>query len=72
MGFVAIGLFEGYLDDLVGLEATMLSKQGMYGDLLVEHEGASTSEGREDPWAFHLGEAEQGFLEHTSPRTPPK
>jgi putative ABC transport system permease protein len=63
VGFLAIGLFEGYLDDLAISQAATLSKQGMYGDLVIERTGASTSEGHEDPWAFHLGEAEQAFLD---------
>lgn len=63
MGFVAIGLFEGFLDDFAGSKAAMYSKRGMYGDLLVEREGASSSEGHEDPFAFHLGEVEQSFLD---------
>ena len=63
VGFVAIGLFEGYLDNLMVFQATAMSKQGMYGDLLVEREGASSSEGHEDPWAFHLGEREQSFID---------
>jgi putative ABC transport system permease protein len=62
-GFLAIGLFEGYLGELTVAQGETLSRQAMYGDLVVEREGASSSEGREDPWAFHLGEAEQAFLE---------
>lgn len=63
VGFVAIGLFEGYLDDLDTTQSAVLTKQGMYGDLLVELRGASSSEGREDPWTFLMGEAEQAFLD---------
>jgi putative ABC transport system permease protein len=63
VGFVAIGLFEGYLADLTRAQADALSKQGMFGDLLIERTGASSSAGREDPWAFHLGPDEQRFID---------
>ncbi len=63
VGFVAIGLFEGYLADLTHAQGEALSKQGMFGDLLIERTGASSSAGREDPWAFHLSVEEQRFID---------
>jgi putative ABC transport system permease protein len=63
VGFVAIGLFEGYLTELGGSQSDTISRQSMLGDVIVERADASARAGREDPWGHQLGEPEQAFLE---------
>jgi len=63
VGFVAIGLFEGYLSDLEDLQGLWYEQRAMFGSLMVERRGASTSEGRQDPIKFLLTRDEQAFVE---------
>lgn len=63
VGFVAIALFSGYLDDLATRQARMLSLRSMLGDVIVEHADARARAHRDDPWAHQLGDAEQRFVE---------
>jgi len=63
VGFVAIGLFEGYLSDLEELQGLWYERRAMFGSLMVERRGASTSEGRQDPIKFLLSRDEQAFVE---------
>jgi putative ABC transport system permease protein len=63
VGFVAIGLFEGYLEDLNALQRDWYVHRGMMGHVILERRGASGSPGREDPWAFSLHAGEQAFIE---------
>lgn len=63
VGFIAIGLFQGYLADLEALQRDWYVHRGMMGHVIVERRGASGSEGREDPWKFSLHGEEQQFLE---------
>ncbi|MBI1949415.1 MAG: hypothetical protein HYS27_27260, partial [Deltaproteobacteria bacterium] len=63
VGFVAIALFSGYLDDLARRQARMLSQRSMLGDIVVEHTAARDRMQRDDPWAHQLGDAEQRFIE---------
>lgn len=59
VGFVAIGLFEGYLTDLEAIQREWYVHRGMTGHVIVEQRGAFESEGRQDPWKFALGREEQ-------------
>lgn len=63
VGFVAIGLFEGYISELDRFQADWYTYRGMLGHVLIEKRGASGSEGREDPWAYALGRDEQQFVD---------
>ena len=63
VGFVAIGLFSGYLDDLAWRQMAQLSKKSMMGDIIVEHEQASDRAHRDDFWGHQLGAKEQAFLD---------
>jgi putative ABC transport system permease protein len=63
VGFVAIGLFEGYLSDLEDLQAHWYSQRSMLGDLLIEKRGASSQEALDDPWRFALQPREQAFID---------
>lgn len=63
VGFIAIGLFEGYLTDLEALQRDWYVHRGMMGHVIVEHRGFSGTEGREDPWAHSLHREEQQFLD---------
>lgn len=63
VGFVAIALFQGYLGDLEDIQARWNEERGMLGSLVVEREGASSGEGRQDPMAFALSSADQAFVD---------
>lgn len=63
VGFVAIGLFEGYLHDLEDIQRAWYVHRGMMGHVIVERRGASGSEGREDPWKYSLQRQEQDFID---------
>lgn len=63
VGFVAIGLFEGYLHDLEAIQRNWYIHRGMMGHVIVEHRGASGSNGREDPWKYALHGSEQAFVD---------
>lgn len=54
VGFIAIGLFEGYLRDLEDLQREWYVHRGMTGHVIVQRQGASGSEGRQDPWLYTL------------------
>ncbi|MGE3840933.1 MAG: ABC transporter permease [Vicinamibacterales bacterium] len=63
VGFVAIGLFEGYLHDLEVIQRDWYIHRGMLGHVVIEQRGASGREGREDPWRFSLHGREQAFID---------
>jgi putative ABC transport system permease protein len=63
VGFIAIGLFEGYLADLNALQREWYIHRGMMGHVIVEQRGASGSAGREDPWKYALHRDEQAFID---------
>ncbi|MCA9516289.1 MAG: FtsX-like permease family protein [Myxococcales bacterium] len=63
VGFVAFGLFQGYLATMLDQQATNVSDRHMLGDLLVERAGSGTPEAAEDPWRFALDEPEQAFID---------
>src|SRR5262245_55932007 len=63
VGFVAIGLFEGYLTDLDDMQQSWYIHRGMTGHIIVEHRGASGEEGRGDPWKYALGRDEQALVD---------
>lgn len=63
VGFVAIGLFSGYLDDLAGAQARAISQRNMMGDLIIEHVHAYDRAHRDDFWGRQLGEREQAFID---------
>ena len=63
VGFIAIGLFAGYLEDLNALQREWYVHRGMMGHVIVERRGASGSEGRDDPWAYALHAREQAFID---------
>lgn len=63
VGFVAIGLFSGYLDDLTWRQGRTLAQRAMLGDVIVEHADADDRAHRDDYWGHQLGAAEQEFIE---------
>lgn len=63
VGFLAIGLFEGYLHDMKTSLGTSFGQRFMYGDFIVEKRGAQSPTGREEPFRYLLGAEEQRFLE---------
>ena len=63
VGFVAMGLFEGYLHDLARMQEDWYVHRFMLGHVVVEKQGASGSAARENPVKFWLHDAEQAFVE---------
>ncbi len=61
-GFVAIGLFEGYMYDLFEVQSVQLSRRNLLGDIIIEHRDASSLAAREDPLAFALDESAQAAI----------
>lgn len=62
-GFVAIALFEGYLDDLAARHMREFARRAMYGDVLVQRRGASSADARERPFDYLLQAREQAFVD---------
>jgi putative ABC transport system permease protein len=62
-GFIAIGMFEGYLQDLMSGQIQTFAERGMYGDILIERRGATSPEGKQDPIQYALGPGDQKFLD---------
>jgi putative ABC transport system permease protein len=63
VGFVAIALFQGYLADLEGLQASWNGQRSMLGSVIIERPGASSNEGRQNPVAYLLTGADQAFVD---------
>lgn len=63
VGFIAIGLFEGYLSDLEAIQREWYVHRGMTGHVIVEQRGASGSEGRQNPWKYALDPGEQAAID---------
>ncbi|MBA3886060.1 MAG: FtsX-like permease family protein [Acidobacteria bacterium] len=63
VGFIAIGLFEGYLSDLENIQREWYVHRGMTGHVIVEQRGAFGSEGRQDPWKYALDLEKQAAIE---------
>lgn len=63
VGFIAIGLFHGYLTDLEAIQRDWYIHRGMTGHVIVEGRGASGSEGRQDPWKYALDRDEQAAVD---------
>ncbi len=61
-GFVAFVIFEGYLLDIYRAYTDFNERLEMYGDLIVEREGAATVEGRSDPWDYSLTAGDQAIV----------
>ncbi len=61
-GFVALGLFEGYISDLRERYGEVYRVRGMLGDLIIERRGAHDA-GLSDSWAYVLGSEDQAFLD---------
>lgn len=63
VGFLTIGLFEGYLQDLFERQSYILSRRNMMGDVMIEHRDAGLPEADEDPLRFSLTKADQAAIE---------
>lgn len=62
VGFLAIGMFEGYLDDLDDLQANWYVQRSMMGHLIVEEAGAARAT-RENPFEHAMHDASQQFTD---------
>lgn len=63
VGFVALGLFEGFLTDFRQKIGETTQDRFMLGHLLVEHEGANRALREGDPRDAMMAEADQAFLD---------
>jgi len=63
VGFVALGLFDGYLTYFVREIGGMMEERFMMGSLLIEAHGASEAITETQPEAPRLGEREQAFVD---------
>jgi putative ABC transport system permease protein len=63
IGFVAIGLLQGYVVELMRSQTETWRQRNAFGDLLVQKRGAFSPAGREDPIRYLMGTREQDFLE---------
>jgi putative ABC transport system permease protein len=63
VGFVAIALFEGYLDDLRAIQAQWYSERSMMGHVMIEKRGASSRLGRDSTFDVALPRASQDLID---------
>lgn len=63
VGFVSIVIFEGYLGDLVGIQAQWYSQRSMMGHVMVEHTGASARTGRDSTFDYALQPEDQAVVD---------
>lgn len=61
-GFLALGMFEGYIVGLTTIFEDGMSRRGLLGDVIIEKRGAQEY-GAEDPWAYAIDAKEQRFLD---------
>lgn len=63
VGFVALALFQGYLDEMLRMQLDLVYSRNMVGDIMVRKLGSGTREARAEPWRYRLDPAEQKFLD---------
>jgi putative ABC transport system permease protein len=63
VGFVAIALFEGYLDDLRAIQAQWYSQRSMMGHVMIEKRGASARLGRDSTFDVALPRESQAVVD---------
>ncbi len=63
VGFVSIVLFEGYLGDLVGIQAEWYSQRSMLGHVMVEHRDAWVRTGDDAPLSRALQPEDQAVVD---------
>jgi ABC-type lipoprotein release transport system permease subunit len=61
-GFMAFVIFEGYLLDIYRAYGDFNEHLEMYGDLVIERQGASEVEGRADQWTYALTSEDQAAI----------
>jgi putative ABC transport system permease protein len=63
VGFVSIVAFEGYLGDLVGIQAQWYTQRSMMGHVMVEHAAASERSGRDSTFDVALQPEDQAVVD---------
>ncbi|MCM2280456.1 MAG: FtsX-like permease family protein [Bdellovibrionaceae bacterium] len=69
-GFVAMVVFEGYIEEARRMMYTETADLRMHGHLHIEVSGRWSPEGREEPWNFNISEDGQKVIEDTLAATP--
>jgi putative ABC transport system permease protein len=63
VGFLALALFQGYLDELMGSQLRAIYARNMLGEMLVRRPGAGTREARIHPELYRLDKDAQAFID---------
>lgn len=61
-GFIALVVFEGYIEQVRQLMYTDIRQRLMLGDVMIEREGVWSVAGRSNPWDFLIGDEQQKFI----------
>lgn len=62
-GFIALVLFEGYIEDSRIIMLVEFRERLMFGDIVVERENYWSVDGRSDPWKYRISPQDHQFLD---------
>lgn len=62
-GFVALVIFEGYIEESRRMMYVETRERMMFGDVNIENRGLNTPAGRTEPWRFQVTQADQAIVE---------
>lgn len=63
VGFVALALFQGYLNELMASQVKLIYARNMIGDILVRRPRSSAHDARINPHRYRMDEADQAFTD---------
>jgi putative ABC transport system permease protein len=63
VGFVALALFQGYLDEMLRSQMELVYARNMIGEIQVRRPRAGSHDARMEPAKYRLDEREQAFVE---------
>jgi putative ABC transport system permease protein len=64
MGFIALVVFQGYMDNVKTMYYETFRSRFMYGDVMIENQSATAPEGKSDPWKYSLDSRAQEAINH--------
>lgn len=62
-GFIALVVFQGYMENVRTMYLETFRTRFMYGDVMIENEKATATEGKSDPWRYSLNTDSQKAIE---------